>query len=291
MNVSVGVIAHNEEKNIGRLLDSIINQKLNSVKITEIIVVSSGSTDKTNELVTDFFNKHRKIRLIVENQRRGKFSAINQFLSNSRSDILVQISGDVWLEDNTIEEICKPLQNPWVGIVGGHPIPINSKNNIMGHIVHFQWDLHHELSLIKPKFGEIIAFRRVFRLLNKTAVDEEYIASCVCKSGLRLVYAQKAVIHNKGPDRFIDFISQRRRIYAGHLILSKQKQYSAASMDYLLILKALLNSLVNKKTNIVFIPLCFSAEGFARLLGLYDFYVKRNSHIVWKVAESAKFKK
>ena len=54
MDISVGIMAFNEEKNIGRLLKAILSQKLNQIKITEIIVVSDGSTDKTDEIVKNF---------------------------------------------------------------------------------------------------------------------------------------------------------------------------------------------------------------------------------------------
>jgi len=42
IRVSVGITAHNEEANIGRLLDALLNQHLHEVEITEIIVVASG---------------------------------------------------------------------------------------------------------------------------------------------------------------------------------------------------------------------------------------------------------
>jgi glycosyltransferase involved in cell wall biosynthesis len=44
---SVGITAHNEEANIGRLLDAMLNQHLDEVEIAEIIVVASGCTDNT----------------------------------------------------------------------------------------------------------------------------------------------------------------------------------------------------------------------------------------------------
>lgn len=40
MKISVGVIAYNEEKNIERLITSLINQKLERFKIKEIIFLA-----------------------------------------------------------------------------------------------------------------------------------------------------------------------------------------------------------------------------------------------------------
>jgi len=41
--VSIGIMAYNEEANIGRLLEAVLNQKLIYGYLNEIIVVASGS--------------------------------------------------------------------------------------------------------------------------------------------------------------------------------------------------------------------------------------------------------
>ncbi|MBU0666785.1 MAG: glycosyltransferase [Nanoarchaeota archaeon] len=45
MDVSIGVMAYNEEGNINSLLNALLKQKTKQAFIKEIIVVSSGSTD------------------------------------------------------------------------------------------------------------------------------------------------------------------------------------------------------------------------------------------------------
>jgi glycosyltransferase involved in cell wall biosynthesis len=54
LRVSVGVFAYNEAANIGFLLDALLSQKLQLAQIDEIIVVSSASTDGTDEIVSDY---------------------------------------------------------------------------------------------------------------------------------------------------------------------------------------------------------------------------------------------
>ena len=122
MDVSVGVFAYNEEKNIERLLAALQKQRLKTVNINEIIVVSSGSTDKTDEIVHNSSIKDNRIKLIIEKERKGKVSAINKFLKAAKSDVLVQISGDVLPKVNAVEELCKPLLDSSTGIVGAHPV-------------------------------------------------------------------------------------------------------------------------------------------------------------------------
>ena len=51
INYSVGVMAYNEEANIGRTLEAILNQTHAKTALTEIIVVASGCTDNTVAVV------------------------------------------------------------------------------------------------------------------------------------------------------------------------------------------------------------------------------------------------
>ena len=57
MDVSVGIMAFNEEGNISRLLEALLNQDIEEIRIKEVIVVSDGSTDKTDEIIARFMKK------------------------------------------------------------------------------------------------------------------------------------------------------------------------------------------------------------------------------------------
>ena len=50
---SVGIMAYNEEANIGDAIESILEQRLASGQITELIVVASGCEDRTAEIVAE----------------------------------------------------------------------------------------------------------------------------------------------------------------------------------------------------------------------------------------------
>ncbi|MBW1803352.1 MAG: glycosyltransferase [Deltaproteobacteria bacterium] len=135
-SVSVGVMAHNEENIIGRCLDSLINQKIQMSTIKEIIVVSSGSTDATDEIVKSYAKKNTSIRLIIQPERLGKASAINAFLSRAKGEIAVLISADVVPEPHTVEALISPFSISGVGMTGAHPIPQNTDRHFVGFCVN-----------------------------------------------------------------------------------------------------------------------------------------------------------
>jgi len=293
MEISIGIMAYNEESNIGQLLQNIKDQKLNKVSIKEIIIVSSGSIDNTNKIVKDISKKYKKVILIKEKERKGKAKAINLFLEKASSKILVLCSADIKLWENTIEQLCLPFLDNNIGIVGARPIPTNSKDCFIGYTVHLLWFLHHEIAKKNPKFGELIAFRNLFEKIENTAVDEEYIAMRVIKeNNFNPGYACDAIIYNKGPETIKDFIGQRRRIYAGHNDLQDNSGYEVPTMKKLNILSALIRNynLFNIKTSHwLFGAACL--EMYCRILGWYDLNIKNKKHFIWDVAGSTKFNK
>jgi len=274
MKVSVGIMAHNEEKNINRTLNSVINQKLDRVRIDEIIVVSSGSTDKTNDIIRKFSRRDNKIKLIEEQERTGKANAINIFLGKSRNDNLVLISGDVVPEVGTVEVLCSRLVDT-VGVVVGRPVPKNV-SGILGGVVDLEWRIHHELSLNKPKLGEMIVFRKVFDQIGRTAVDEEFIGMLIERAGFRSMYVPDAIVNNTGPKTIKDFIKQRRRIYSGHLELSRLK-HNPVSLSNVSVLRGFKR--LGGDVDIVITA--FILESVSRFLGFCDFLLNKNKHAVW----------
>jgi len=289
MQVSIGIMAYNEEANIAQLLQSIQKQKLNTVSIKEIIVVSSGSTDNTNKIVKDLSKKNKKIKLILEKERKGKYSAINKFLKKASARVCILCSSDLRLEKDTIEQLCLPLLDSKIGIVGARPIPLNPQQGYLGYAVNLLWNLHHEIAKRNPKFGELIAFRKVFDKIDKTAVDEEEIAMKIINNYEFIpAYASKSIVYNKGPETIKDFVKQRRRIYAGHLELKKKTGYASSTMVKSKIFNALIKSKAISILNLDRLLFATFLEAYSRGLGWWDLNIKKKKHYVWDIARSTK---
>ena len=92
----VAIMAHNEEGNIHALLDRVSKERIQDIEILSVGVVSSGSTDATNDIVTAFGDTDPRIRLITQESREGKCAAINLFLKACPENALVVLlSGDI----------------------------------------------------------------------------------------------------------------------------------------------------------------------------------------------------
>ena len=286
---SVGVMAYNEERNIGRLLEALVGQKLSNASITEIIVVSSGSTDRTDEIVLECARMHPRIRLIGQERREGKASAINLFLSEAQADVFVLESGDTVPAPECIENLLAPFRDPAVGMTGARPVPVDDPDQFMGFVVHMLWRLHHMLALRSPKLGEMVAFRSFVRAIpRESAVDEASIEAIVVQAGKLLRYVPEAIVYNKGASSVRDFLKQRRRIYAGHLWLSREQSYEVSTKNVGGILDVLFEDLEWSPRRLLWTAGGVLLEFIGRLLGAIDYHVLKKNPYTWDVAQSTK---
>lgn len=285
---SMGIMAHNEEANIGRLLDALVNQRLSSVSLSEIVVVASGCTDKTEAIVQDWTKRDSRIHLIVQDKRSGKASAINEYLPKATERIIVLCSADLLPEADALERLVAPFADPEVGMATSHPVPVNDEGKFMGFAAHMLWGLHHKINLTSFKSGEMIAFRKIFeRIPYHTAVDEASIEPVVRGQGYRAQYVGDAIVYNKGPETLADFLRQRRRIYAGHLAVRDTLGYTVSTMNARKIFWLLLRNLDWRPRPFVWTWVIVGLEAYGRLLGVRDYKKKRN-HQVWEIATSTK---
>ncbi len=286
---SVGVFAHNEAANIGALLDALIRQKLKKAEIRQIIVVSSASTDGTDEIVREYCQKDERIRLITQEKREGKSAAINLFIAAASEDVCVVISGDVIPAPRTIERLVSAFADPKIGATGGRPVPVNDPDSLIGYSVHLLWRLHHRMAMLSPKLGEMIAFRKIMDSIPaESAVDEASIEAIIRDAGYKLRYIPEAVIHNKGPLNWKDFIKQRRRIQNGHLWLIQNQGYTVVSQDKGTLLWILIDEAIERPKDICKMMVVMAIEIYSRLLGTWDYRVKKRNPFAWEIAKSTK---
>jgi cellulose synthase/poly-beta-1,6-N-acetylglucosamine synthase-like glycosyltransferase len=182
----------------------------------------------------------------------------------------------------------------------------------MGYSSRFLWWMHHRLALIRPRLGELVAFRSFVREIPAdTAVDEAAIEAIVGKAGYRIVYAERACVRNKGPETMREYFVQRRRIIAGHQHLRHTRGYSVSSQAILLILGALARKFESHawtallllrrgrfglfwkyvRRHVVRTAWAVAAVGMeaaAWALGNVDYYVFHRNPFIWEVARSTK---
>lgn len=288
---SVGICAYNEVENIGRAVRSIYHQILNGFELKEVIVVSSGSTDGTDEVVRTMMDDHKTLRLIPQEKREGKNSALNCFLENKSAMIVVILNADTaFVDENCMQRLLEPLENEKVGIVGGHPIPVNDKNTVAGFASHLIWSMHHHVSLVQPKIGEIIAFRDTGIKLQKNApsVDEDTIKMKLEKEGYASVYAPEAKIFNRGPETIRDYVKQRMRVNVGECYIKKDHDFDIPTWDMHALYPALIEAVKELGFHPIKLVSATAMEIYSRIKAFIYVKLDRGDMNIWEPIKTTK---
>lgn len=291
---SIGICAHNEEKNIGKLIRSIQRQSLkNQFTLKEIIVIASGCTDKTVDIIEKARKINSKIKITIQKKREGKAKAVNLFIKSAKTKFLILQSADTIIDKYCYYFLLNRLKDKKVGMVGGKIIPTDNPNSLCGYANHLKWELHHLVNIKfpeRPKVGELIAFKKIFtRIPPNTAVDEASIEPLIKLQDYKVIYEPKAIVYNSGPKTIRELLSQRRRIFAGHYETKLHYGYEVITFSNFLVLPIFMSTLKPELKNLIYSFLTVLFEITARFFGYLDVRFKLRNHTVWKIAKTTKY--
>jgi biofilm PGA synthesis N-glycosyltransferase PgaC len=281
-------MVYNEARNLDGLLGALLTSL--DVDLRQVVVVSSGSTDRSVQIALEWSRQDPRIQVVVDPQRLGKATAINQFLSVLRegTEVCVLSGGDLLPEPYTLSRLVAAFDSEDVGMAGAHPVPRNGDRTIVERAVRVQWDLHHAICMQQPKMGELVAFRADVRRLDpETVVDEAWLEAHWRDRGKRLAYVPDALVYNVGPRTVTDFFRQRRRIFCGHLHLKRESGYEVSTYRPTAIAAAAAKLVRQQPRRLPETMLAAFVEGAARLVGGWD-VARGHKPVVWDVIRSTK---
>jgi glycosyltransferase involved in cell wall biosynthesis/2-polyprenyl-3-methyl-5-hydroxy-6-metoxy-1,4-benzoquinol methylase len=115
--VSVVLPAYNEAATFGTLMELLVQKRLPALDM-ELVVVESNSTDGTREIAQRYSN-HPKVRLVLEDQPRGKGHAVRTGLQHATGDFILIQDADLEYDLEDYEALLEPLvQNRAAFVLG-----------------------------------------------------------------------------------------------------------------------------------------------------------------------------
>ena len=113
-SVSLIICVYNEEAVIQEKIENSLALDYPKEKL-EVIVASDCSTDRTNQIATEYANKG--VRLLTLPERKGKTAAQNLAVSKAGGDIIVFSDASILLEPDSIRKLVRNFSDPTVGCV------------------------------------------------------------------------------------------------------------------------------------------------------------------------------
>lgn len=121
--ISITLPAYNAEATLGPVLDGLVALDYPAER-RQILVVSDGSTDGTDDLVRRYAD--RGVELLRIEGRLGKTEIENRAFHALRGEIVVNTDASVTIRPDAIKRLVRPFADPSVGVSSGRDVSVAS---------------------------------------------------------------------------------------------------------------------------------------------------------------------
>jgi cellulose synthase/poly-beta-1,6-N-acetylglucosamine synthase-like glycosyltransferase len=217
--VSIIIAAYNEEDHLPAKVENTREFDYPADKL-EIIVVSDGSTDHTNQMLHGLVDQ--KFRTLLLPRREGKAIAINNGVALAQNDIVIFSDAATLFSPDAIEKLVRHFSDPSVGAVCGALYFHATQESKQTEGVYWKYEsmlrlMEGRLGATLTASGAIYAVRRhCFRELPKGTILEDLIIPMhVRKGGFRVIYDPEAVAVDFAASSVAGEFTRRVRLATG----------------------------------------------------------------------------
>jgi cellulose synthase/poly-beta-1,6-N-acetylglucosamine synthase-like glycosyltransferase len=214
--VTVLTAAFNEAGHIEETVTNKLKQDYPE-ELLEVIVVSDGSTDGTDEIVAAL---GPRVTLIRQEPRAGKTAALNLAVGAARGDILVFSDANSIYAPDAIRRLAANFADPSVGYVTGKMVYVNGDRSLIGdgcsaYMKYENWLRAQEsrLAAVIGVDGGIDAIRRQhYRPMQAHQLSDFVLPLAVAADGYRVVYEPAALLYESSLHHHRDEYRMRVRV-------------------------------------------------------------------------------
>jgi len=215
--VSIIIAAHNEEKCIGKTLENKLALNYPKEKM-EIIVISDGSTDKTDDIVKKF--KADNIRLLRQEPRKGKTSALNMAVPEANGEVIVFSDANSIYEAYALRHIVENFSDHEVGYVTGKMIYTNPDGSITGDGCSAYMKYENFLRKYETAIGSVVGVdggidavrKSLYKPMRADQLPDFILPLMVIEQGYRVVYEPNAILKEDALNSSINEYRMRVRV-------------------------------------------------------------------------------
>jgi cellulose synthase/poly-beta-1,6-N-acetylglucosamine synthase-like glycosyltransferase len=196
--VTLIITAYNEERALPAKLENSLALDYPR-ELTEIIVASDCSSDRTDEIARDF--SARGVLLYRQSERLGKTAAQNAAVEQAHGEIIIFSDATSHYQPDVIRTLMSNFADSKVGCVAGRLVYVDPADSRVGRGTRSYWSYETFLKKHESRAGSLIgasgclyAVRRsAYVPLYHEACSDFIIATKMVEQGLRAVYEPNAV--------------------------------------------------------------------------------------------------
>jgi cellulose synthase/poly-beta-1,6-N-acetylglucosamine synthase-like glycosyltransferase len=206
--VSIIIAANNEEKHIVQRVHNLLKQNYPS-KAMEIIVVSDGSTDSTNDLIEDLIHGQKSmnpdLKLISYTPRKGKAHALNLGFQSAKGEFLVFTDARQQFDSDATRQLIANFNDPEVGCVGGDLLLARKTASDVHESLGMYWGYEKWIRRKESKIDSSIGVAGAIYAIRKdlyepippgTILDDVFIPMSIALKGYRVIVDETAIAYD-----------------------------------------------------------------------------------------------
>lgn len=218
--VTVVISAYNEESEIETTVMNKLNQDYPSDRL-KVLVVSDGSTDRTDEIVKTLEKHHpMRVMLLRQEPRQGKTQALNMAVPHLSSDVIVFADANSLYAPDAIRALVRNFSDPSVGYVTGQMRYGNPSMTGIGAGSGSYMSYENTLRLWESRIGSLVgvdggidAIRRPCYVRMKADQLPDFVLPLsVVEQGRRVVYEPAAVVYEPALSDAVNEFRMRVRV-------------------------------------------------------------------------------
>lgn len=221
-SVSVVIAAYNEAPVIGARIENVLALDYPPDRL-ELVVVTDGCTDGTEELVLAFAARDSRVRLLSRSERSGKVNALNAAIPMARGAVIVGSDANCFFRPDCLRKLVRHFGDPKVAMVAGEKRIHQGEGTVsLGEGLYWRYEswlktLDSRVSTALGATGEVFAMRKAcFEPLPTDAIIEDFMLSMrLVQAGHRVVYDPAAIATEDASASIAEEFKRKVRIIAG----------------------------------------------------------------------------
>jgi len=201
-SVTVVTAAFNEAHHIEATVRNKLAQDYPGDRL-EVLVVSDGSDDGTDELVTRIATEDARVRLIRQVPRQGKTSGLNLAVPQARGEIVVFADANSIYRPDALRRLIRNFGDARVGYVTGQMLYVNADGSLVGDGCSAYMRYENMLRRAETRIGSIVgvdggvdaARKALYRPMRPDQLPDFILPLNVVQQGYRVVYEPDAVLN------------------------------------------------------------------------------------------------
>ena len=197
--ISVVMVVRNEEKIVGSKLQNLLSLDYPADRL-EIVVVSDGSSDGTEQILQDYARDAR-IQAVLNQLPKGKASGLNDAWEIAQGELVVFTDARQIIEPSAVRLLAENFADPDVGCVSGELMLGDPQSGESGKGLGLYWQIEKRIRELESASGSVVgatgalyAARR--ELLTSvpagTILDDVYLPMQIVRQGKRVIFDERA---------------------------------------------------------------------------------------------------